>query len=241
VPTPLRLALTPPQAVAEIDATLWPGDGDESRAAVILAHGAGSDQRGTVLRTIAEGIAKAGHPVVTFNFAYAQAGRRHPDPADRLIAAWKDVIAGARERLGPARPLVIGGRSMGGRMASMLAASPGTGDVGHGLLLLGYPLHPTGQPERLRTAHWPQLRVPVLFVQGDRDALCPLDVLEQQRAAHLDHVPTQVHVLEKANHGFGVRKRDGRAPGEVLDEAIRASTDWLHRAQWRREGRRDHL
>ncbi len=61
-------------------------------------------------------------------------------------------------------------------------------------------------------------------------------MLEQQRAAYLNHISTQVHVLEKANHGFGVRKRDGRAPGEVLDEAIRASTDWLHQAQWAEGG-----
>ncbi|MGH8909570.1 MAG: alpha/beta hydrolase family protein [Egibacteraceae bacterium] len=224
-PTHLRLPLTPPQAVTETDATLWSGGEDGSRAAVILAHGAGTDQHATVLRTVAEGIAEAGHPVLTFNFAYMQAGRRRPDPAGRLLEAWRDVIADARKRLGMPRPLVIGGRSMGGRMASMLAADHQ--DVCQGLLLLGYPLHPAGRPERLRTAHWPQLRVPVLFVQGDRDALCPLNVLERERAAHLGQAPTEVHVVAGADHGFGVRKRDGCNPADVLGEVVQASADWL--------------
>jgi hypothetical protein len=224
VPIALRLALTPPQAVTETDATLWPG-GDGEQAAVILAPGAGTDQRGPVLRRIAEGVAEAGHPVLTFNFAYTQAGRRRPDPAGRLLAAWADVIARARERLGTARPLVIGGRSMGGRMASLLAAEDG--GACQGLLLLGYPLHPAGQPDRLRTSHWPRLRVPVLFVQGDRDALCPLDVLERERAAHMGRICSDVHVVTGADHSFGVRKRDGRDPGEVLDEVIQASIAWL--------------
>ncbi|MGH8929768.1 MAG: alpha/beta hydrolase family protein [Egibacteraceae bacterium] len=221
IPVALRLPLAPPQAVGEVDVTLWENGGE---IAVILAHGAGTDQRGVVLRMVAEGIARAGHTVLTFNFAYTQAGRRIPDPHSRLLAAWRDVITGARDRLGASRRLVIGGRSMGGRMASMLAAEE---DLCQGLLLLGYPLHAAGLPERLRTAHWPALRVPTLFVQGDRDALCPLDVLARERAALLARAPTRVHVVAKADHSFGVRAHDGRTQGEVLDEVIHASTEWL--------------
>jgi predicted alpha/beta-hydrolase family hydrolase len=222
VPVELRLPLTPPQAVGEVDATLFHGRG--RRAAVILAHGAGTNQRGVVLRRVAEGIAGAGHPTVTFNFAYTQAGRRRPDPPSRLLAAWRDVIVGSQGHFGADRPLVIGGHSMGGRMASMLAAE---GHPCAGLLLLGYPLHAAGQLERLRTAHWPALRVPVLFVQGDRDELCPLDVLERERAALLQHVPTEVHVVANANHSFAVRKRDARNLTDALDEVVHASTTWL--------------
>lgn len=223
MPIDLRVPLSPPQAVPAVDATLWEASGE---VAVILAHGAGTDQRSVVLRGVAEGVARAGYPVLTFNFAYTQAGRRRPDPAGRLLAAWRDVIACARERLGEGRPLVIGGRSMGGRMASMVAAEE---DLCQGLLLLGYPLHAAGRPERLRTAHWPALRVPVLFVQGDRDALCPLGVLERERAAFLGRACSEVHVVAGADHSFGARKRDGRTQTDVLDEVVHASTDWLHR------------
>lgn len=223
-PIALRLALTAPQAASEVDATLWPPATEDRRAAVVLAHGAGTDQHGVVLRATASGLAASGHPVLTFNFAYTQAGRRRPDPAPRLLAAWRDVVAGATERLGTDRPLVLGGRSMGGRMASLLAAQ---GQPCAGLLLLGYPLHPVGRPDQLHTAHWPELRVPVLFVQGDRDALCPLGTLAQEREAHLRHIRSDLHVVAGADHSFAVRKRDGRDQETVLDEIVQVAAAWL--------------
>lgn len=225
LPAALRIPLSPPQAVSETDATLWPPSVEDGRAAVILAHGAGTDQAWPMLQAIAASLAATGHPVLTFNFAYVQAGRRRPDPAPRLITAWRDVIAGARDRLGAERPVVIGGRSMGGRIASLLAAEGGRdGEQCAGLLLLGYPLHPAGRPEQLRTAHWPALRVPVLFVQGDRDALCRTDLLARERAAHLAHVRSDLHVLAGGDHSFKVR---GRPQGEVAAEIVRVATAWL--------------
>ncbi|MGH8897033.1 MAG: alpha/beta hydrolase family protein [Egibacteraceae bacterium] len=240
LPAALRIPLSPPQAVSETDATLWPAGASDGQAAVILAHGAGADQTWPMLRAIAAGLA-ADHPVLTFNFAYAQAGRRRPDPAPRLAAAWRDVIAGARDRLGAERPLVIGGRSMGGRIASLLAAqgvrgsppanqgvkgSPpaNQGMSCAGLLLLGYPLHPAGRPEQLRTAHWPALRMPILFVQGDRDALCRTDLLARERAAHLGHVRSDLHVLAGGDHSFKVR---GRSQDAVVAEIVSVATAWL--------------
>jgi predicted alpha/beta-hydrolase family hydrolase len=223
-PLSLRVPLTPPQAVGETDAQLWPAV-DETAPAVVLAHGAGTNLHGVAGKAIAEGIAAAGHPVMTFNFAYAQAGRRSPDPQARLLSAWRDAIAAMRNRTGAGRPLVIGGRSMGGRMASLLAAE-GFAPLA-GLVLLNYPLHAIGRPEKLRTAHWPDLRVPVLFVHGDRDAMCPLDVFERERAARLINAPTTVHVVAGADHSFGVRARDGRTRAAVLAEAVKAATDWL--------------
>lgn len=231
LPVALRIPLSPPQAVSETDATFWPPGGSDGRPGVLLAHGAGADQAWPVLRAIATGVATAGHPVLTFNFAYAQAGRRRPDPPLRLAAAWRDVIAGARDRLGAERPLVTGGRSMGGRIASLVASqgaggSPPTdqGQQCAGLLLLGYPLHPAGRPEQLRTAHWPDLRVPILFVQGDRDALCRPDLLARERATHLGHVRSDLHVLAGGDHSFRVR---GRPQGEVVSEVVSAATTWL--------------
>lgn len=230
LPVALRIPLSAPQAVAETDAMLWPAGTSDGRAAVILAHSAGTDQTWPVLRAIAAGVAAEGHPVLTFNFAYAQAGRRRPDPAPRLVAAWRDVIAGARGQLGRDRALVIGGRSMGRRMASLLTAH---GEPCAGLLLLGYPLHPAGRPEQLRTAHWPDLRVPILFVQGDRDALCRPDLLARERAAHLGRLRSDLHVVVGADHSFSVR---GRPPDAVVSEVVTAATTWLARLPHQEHG-----
>jgi predicted alpha/beta-hydrolase family hydrolase len=180
-----------------------------------------------MLRAIATGLAAEGHPVLTFNFAYAQAGRRRPDPPARLVAAWRDMITAGRDLFGAQRPLVIGGRSMGGRIASLLAAEEGgvgQGDVCVGLLLLGYPLHPPGRPEQLRTAHWPELRVPILFIQGDRDTMCRPELLARERAVHLGHVRSDLHVLEGGDHSFKVR---GRPQDAVVSEVVSIATIWL--------------
>jgi hypothetical protein len=138
------------------------------------------------------------------------------------------------ELVGTARPVVLGGRSLGGRIASLLVAA-GACPQAVGLLLLAYPLHPAGRPERLRTAHWPNLRVPVLFVQGDRDPLCDLGLLERERAALLSGADSRVHVLAGADHGFALaraRAVDGAGQGArsrsvVLAEVVTVVEDWL--------------
>jgi predicted alpha/beta-hydrolase family hydrolase len=221
LPVVLQIPLSPPQAVSETDATFWLPEKSNEEAAVILAHGAGSNQAWPVLRALATGLAARNHPVLTFNFAYAQAGRRRPDPTPRLVAAWRDVITRVRDRLGEERPLVIGGRSMGGRIASLLAAQ---GAPCAGLLLLGYPLHPAGRPEQLRTAHWPDLHVPILFVQGDRDALCRPEVLARERMRYLRHVHSDLHVVVGGDHSFTVR---GRSQEAVVSEIVSVATAWL--------------
>lgn len=226
-----RIALSAPQVLAETSAMLWRPAIDDGRAGVVLAPGAGSDLTNPLLRAVGRGLAAAGHPVAAFNFAYTEAGRRRPDPAGRLERTYRDVVAALRERMGPRR-LVLGGRSMGGRIASHLAAD---GEDCAGLLALGYPLHPrrrageSGRPARLRTGHWSRLRVPALFVQGERDALCDLGVFDEERVAHLDAALTEVHVVRGADHGFEVRKRDGRTVQEVRDEVVGAARDWLAR------------
>ena len=166
----------------------------------------------------AQALGAAGFEVVRFNFPYVERGSKRPDPMPVL----KDCIASvaARERGG--RRLIIGGRSMGGRAASMLAAD---GFECDGLLLLAYPLHPAGQPEKLRDAHLPKIRVPVLCINGTRDALCRRDLME----AALKNVtaPWTMHWVEGADHSFHVLKSSGRTDAEVDAEVGEAAGRWL--------------
>jgi uncharacterized protein len=219
----LRVPLTSPQAVTHTSAVLWQPDDDRGGLAFVLAHGAGTDFTNPLLRGVGRGLAERGFPAMAFNFAYAEAGRKRPDPAARLEAAYADAIAEAHRTLGDARPLVLGGRSMGGRMASHLAAA---GTRCAGLVFLGYPLHPAGRPETLRTGHWARLSTPLLFVSGDRDRLCDLALLDRERAAHLRGVAHRLHVVEGGDHGFAVRKSDGRADADVVAEVIGVVADW---------------
>jgi uncharacterized protein len=221
----VRLPLSTRQAVAATSAVVWWPGADDGAPAFVLAHGAGTDMTHPTLRGIGRGLAEQGHPVALFNFGYTEAGRKRPDPMARLEAAFTDVVAGLRARFG-SRPLVLGGRSMGGRVASHLAAS---GAEAAGLCLLGYPLHPAGRPERLRTDHWPRLRLPLLFVTGDRDRLCDLDLLARERADKLAAADDTLHVLAGADHGFGVRRRDGRTPAGVLAEVVEVVAGWAAR------------
>ena len=160
----------------------------------------------------AEALRRAGFAVARFNFSYREKGARFPDPMPQLKARISEVCARVRQDLKPRR-LVIGGRSMGGRAASMLAAEDFECDA---LLLLAYPLHPAGNPEKLRAAHLSQIRVPVLCFNGTRDELCRRDLMEQALAK----LRWQMHWLEGATHTF--RPRD-------LKEVEEVSRAWLSR------------
>ena len=138
------------------------------------------------MRALAEVLASVGLEVERFNFPYREKGSRRPDPMPVLKKSIAEVVAG--------RKVIIGGRSMGGRAASMLAAD---GFPCLGLLLFAYPLHPAGQPDKLRIGHLSEIRVPVLCFNGTRDALCRRDLMEQ-------HVPAawNMHWLEGADHSL---------------------------------------
>jgi predicted alpha/beta-hydrolase family hydrolase len=194
-----------------------------SSTVVILAHGAGNDMNGRFLSAIHEGLAERGYVCVKFNFPYTEAGRRAPDRAPVLENCYRHVVAAIRsdQRLVPRR-IVIGGKSMGGRMASHLAAQ---GEAVAGLLLLGYPLHPPGKPEQLRVAHLPKITVPMLFFAGTRDPLCRLELL-QQTLTQL-HAAATLHVIDGGDHSFAVPKRMQREARDVLDEIVRVSAEWL--------------
>jgi predicted alpha/beta-hydrolase family hydrolase len=170
---------------------------------------------------VAHALCGVGFDVVRFNFAYREKGSRRPDPMPELKACIAEVVSKVRQQVNPAK-LVIGGRSMGGRAASMLAAD---GFHCDGLLLLAYPLHPAGKPEQLRDAHLPQIRVPVLCFNGTRDELCRRDLMERT----VEKLSWQMHWLENANHSFHVLKSSGRTDDEVLKELAQVSGDWLSR------------
>jgi predicted alpha/beta-hydrolase family hydrolase len=168
-----------------------------------------------------EALRARGIGVVRFNFLYKEKGSGRPDTMPRLQECTEAVVARVREELRP-DVLIIGGRSMGGRAASMMAAE---GFACDGLLLLAYPLHPAGQPEKLRDAHLPSIRVPVLCLNGTRDDLCRPDLME----AVLQRVGPnwRMHWLEAADHSFHVLKKSGRTDAEVLDEAGEVTREWI--------------
>ena len=163
----------------------------------------------------------AGLDVVRFNFLYREKGGKRPDPMPQLQACIEAVAADVRRRLQPRR-LILGGRSMGGRAASMLAAGGYDCD---GLLLLAYPLHPAGEPTKLRDAHLARITVPVLCFNGTRDALCGRALMEKALARVAKN--WTMHWLEGADHSFHVLKSSGRDDAAVLDEVAAATRDWL--------------
>lgn len=193
------------------------------RQVVILAHGAGNDMHTPFLRAMQEGLAGRGAVSIRFNFPYKERGRKAPDRAPLLEATWRAVIAAVRgQRAYGTLPLVLGGKSMGGRMATHVAAA---GEPCDGLLLLGYPLHPARRPEVLRAAHLHQVHCPMLFVQGSRDPLCDLVLLQRELAAV--PAPWRLQVIEGGDHSFKLPKRAGRSEAQVWDEILEVAAGWL--------------
>ncbi|MGD9763283.1 MAG: alpha/beta family hydrolase [Candidatus Binatia bacterium] len=198
-------------------------EGRRPQATVVLAHGAGAPMNAPLLVDLAGRLAERGIAVVRFNFPYAERGARVPDRAPVLEACYRAVLAAVRAdpQLGGGTRLVIGGKSMGGRMASHLAAA---GEPVDGLVFLGYPLHPAGRPTQLRAAHLPRIAAPMLYVTGTRDALCELELL---REVLRDLPRATLHVVEDGDHSFHVRKRTGRGRAETVEEIAAATSDWL--------------
>jgi predicted alpha/beta-hydrolase family hydrolase len=188
---------------------------------VVLAPGAGADMRAEFMDVFAKGLAGHGLGVVRFNFAYAEQGRKSPDRQPVLEETYRAVVEHIRSTPSPAK-LVLGGKSMGGRIASHIAAS---GTEVDGLVFLGYPLHPPGRPERIRDAHLYDIKAPMLFVEGTRDPFCPLDTLERVRAKIT--APNDLYVVEDGDHSLKVRKSSGRSTPEAWAEVVAAVASWM--------------
>ena len=200
-------------------------DGPTSGAAVIVAHGAGAGQHHPFMVSFAHGLASFGFDVVTFNFLYTEQHRRLPDRAPALEACYAAVIHEVRRRLPSAeRCLFIGGKSMGGRMASQLAASEPSLPIA-GLVLLGYPLHPPGRPEKRRDAHLPSVRRPMLVVQGSRDGFGTPDELRPVLEA-LDP-PATLHVVDGGDHSFKVARTGADGQAAVDADVRRTCASWM--------------
>jgi hypothetical protein len=207
---------------------VYPADpGRRLGATLVLAHGAGAGQTHRFIVNFAEGLAARGIDVLTFNFLYTEQKRKLPDRPPVLEACYRAVIEAAQAHPPFAGNRVfIGGKSMGGRIASQLAAGgDATAAAISGLMLLGYPLHPPGKPDQLRVAHLPDIHVPVLVVQGKRD---PFGSPEELRP-HFAKVagPVVMNVIEGGDHSLAPPKRGGRTADQVHGEIHDAVAAWI--------------
>jgi uncharacterized protein len=187
-----------------------------ARVTVVLGHGAGANQLSGFMVMIAKGLAARGFDVMTFNFVYKERGRSIPDPKARLESCYQAVIKTAQtNRKLKKNRLVIGGKSMGGRIASQVAAVAPDGIAG--LVFLGYPLHPPGRPDKMRDAHLKDIQAPMLFVQGARDAF---GTAEEIRAViRRLRLPASAYVIDGGDHSFKVPKSLG-VPQSTIHEMI---------------------
>lgn len=224
-PSELTVALETNAAGAVTSALVYRAKGPAG-ATLILGHGAGAGQRSTFMVEFAQALSSLGIDVVTFNFLYTEQRRRIPDRGPVLEACYRAVIETTRSQVESAgRFLFIGGKSMGGRIATQVAAAEGESALA-GLVLLGYPLHPPGKPEQLRDRHLPQVRRPMLFVQGRRDVFgTPAEltpILERVTPA-----PT-LHVVD-GDHSFELLKKDQAAQAAVHAAIQQAIAAWIEK------------
>jgi len=198
-----------------------------AQATFILAHGAGAGQQSAFITGFAQGLSVRGIDVLTFNFLYTEQRRRVPDRTEKLEACYRAACAAARRHSG--RPGVfIGGKSMGGRIATHLAAADDADDLGlRGVVALGYPLHPPGKPRQLRAAHLSRIRVPMLIVQGERD---PFGTpAELQPVLDAMSAEVSLRVVENGDHSLAPsRQKDSVASMYIeLQELI---AKWIRKA-----------
>ena len=227
------------------------------RTTVLLGHGAGANQTSSFMRLFASGLATRGFDAMTFNFLYSEQRRRSPDPKAKLESCYRAVIGVARDHKKlKGNRLIIGGKSMGGRIASQVAAfgqakqgaeiqdtrNSASGKVAAehakhlperhlsaddiaGLVFLGYPLHPPGKPDQLRAEHLKNIRAPMLFVQGSRDAFGTPDELGAMIKNF--HLPATLHVIAGGDHSFSVPKSSSVPQQEVYETAMDKIAEWL--------------
>jgi predicted alpha/beta-hydrolase family hydrolase len=221
-PDEIEIVATPGGATT---ALVYPADHDPIGAVLVLGHGAGAGQRSPWMVDCARSLSSAGLDIVTFNFFYTAQGRKVPDRRPALEACYRAVIDTVRQRLDDAqRALFIGGKSMGGRIATQVAADDQDLNL-NGLVLLGYPLHPPGKPAERRDAHLSSVARPMLFVQGSRDAFgTPVEltpVLEALSPA------ADLHVVEGGDHSFKIGRKDPVRQQALFSDVYRTIAGWI--------------
>jgi hypothetical protein len=199
-----------------------PAKADRAGITLILAHGAGAGQGSAFMIDFAGGLAARGIETVTFNFLYTEQGRRLPDPKAKLEGCYRKVIEAVAQRKNGRGALAIGGKSMGGRIASQVAAGEAPGVAG--LVFLGYPLHPPGKPDQLRDRHLPGIKAPMLFVQGARDAFGTPE--ELRPVIKKLKVPVELYTVA-GDHSFKVRKREGLSQADTYKAVLDRIDQWL--------------
>jgi predicted alpha/beta-hydrolase family hydrolase len=192
-----------------------------AHALLVLAHGAGADMRHAFMNAIAAALADRGVATLRYQFPYMQKRTRRIDPQPILRATVRAAATFGGE-LAPDLPRFSGGKSMGGRMSSLAAAEGGLD--ARGIVFVGFPLHPANRPGTERADHLARVELPMLFVQGTRDALAPLESLRPIVGA----LPrATLHVVDGADHGFAVLERSGRTNAEALAEIADAVSTWI--------------
>jgi predicted alpha/beta-hydrolase family hydrolase len=219
-PASLRIAIDAEQSVsALLDAPPSPA------ACLVLAHGAGAGMQHSFMAAAATGLRERGIAVLRYQFAYMERGSKRPDAPALAQAAVRAAVAEAAQRL-PAVPLFAGGKSFGARMTSQAQSETPLPGV-RGLVLLGFPLHPSGKPGITRAGHLAQVKIPMLFLQGDKDKLAGLDLLRPV-VKKLGKLAT-LHVAEHADHSFHVPVKSGTTDAQVLDSLLDEAAAWMKR------------
>lgn len=191
-------------------------------AVTVVAHGAGAGMQHRFLAGVADGLAAGGVSVLRFNFPFAEEGRRSPDRPPVLLEAWRGALDLAG-RLSGRAPLVASGKSLGGRMTSLLAAEMGGAFPAAALVFFGYPLHAPGKPDRPRDAHLPAIRIPMLFIQGTADSLATFDLM--QALVERLGATASLHAVEGGDHSFRVRGTK-RPDEEIAADLGRVAADF---------------
>jgi predicted alpha/beta-hydrolase family hydrolase len=231
-PRPLELVTTGGEKVSGI--LILPED---AFAFLVLAHGAGADMRHPFMEGVARRLGERGVATLRYQFPYMESGKRGPDRPPVLIRTVRAAVSRARA-LSDSMPIFAGGKSLGGRMTSTAAAEAGwRAEPGaahdqdeaeravHGIVFFGFPLHPPGQPSAERAEHLEQVKVPLLFLQGTKDAFATLELLRPVLTSLGPHAT--LHLIDGADHGFAVPKSTGRTGAGVLDELADATVEWM--------------
>jgi len=207
---------------AEPVSGLWQAP-EDAKACLVLAHGAGAGMTHRSMAAIADGLGERGVAALRYQFPYMQAGRKRVDPPPLAHAAVRAAVAAARELAGDL-PLFAGGKSFGGRMTSQAQGAAPLEGVS-GLVFLAFPLHPAGKPSVDRAAHLSKVALPMLFVQGSKDALAELDLLKDTVEGLGARATLQL--IPDADHAFHVPAKSGRKDADVLAEALDVVADWI--------------